>query len=72
MSKTRPNPPLGQYPQLRLYGQDGSAPNNRMTRTITRIKLMADYLLIVEKNLFKGIVPEGDGPRLGYSNDVSQ
>jgi hypothetical protein len=41
IKRIKPSPPLGQYPQLELYGQAGSAPINRRTRIINRIVPMA-------------------------------
>jgi len=32
-----PNPPLGKYPQLALWGQLGSAPTSNKIKTIRRI-----------------------------------
>lgn len=37
MSKIAPRPPLGPYPQLRLYGQAGAAPKRRSTSKTRRI-----------------------------------
>jgi hypothetical protein len=40
-----PRPPLGPYPQLRLYGQAGTAPNNRIISKTSRIIPMTESLL---------------------------
>jgi hypothetical protein len=41
---TRPNPPLGTYPQLRLCDQVGSAPTSASTTTMSRIVPMAAFV----------------------------
>lgn len=37
MMTIRPTPPLGAYPQLRLCGHVGNAPNKIKIKTISRI-----------------------------------
>jgi hypothetical protein len=39
--KTRPRPPLGPYPQLRLCGQEGIAPRSIKIRITSRTVIMA-------------------------------
>src|SRR5438309_1532769 len=37
ITTSRPNPPVGPYPQLRLWGHAGTAPNSRIIKIISRI-----------------------------------
>jgi hypothetical protein len=45
IKRTKPSPPLGQYPQPELYGQAGNAPMSRRIRMINRIVLMVSPFL---------------------------
>jgi hypothetical protein len=42
--RIRPSPPLGKYPQLELYGHNGSAPRRSRTRMTSRIVLIVGSL----------------------------
>jgi hypothetical protein len=53
ISRTSPNPPLGMYPQLLLYGQVGRAPSNNRTRTTIKIVPM-EILLAILNSQFAG------------------
>src|SRR3954465_8661337 len=44
ITRTRPRPPLGAYPQPRLYGHEGNAPSNNKTKIINRIVPMITQL----------------------------
>ena len=45
INSSRPSPPLGKYPQLRLWGQVGSAPIRSNTRMTIRMVDMEPRLV---------------------------
>jgi len=45
IKRTKPIPPVGKYPQFRLWGQVGNAPNNSKTRTT--IKMVPNIVLLL-------------------------
>ncbi len=42
ITRIRPTPPLGPYPQFLLYGQLGIAPSSKRIKIITRIVTIAN------------------------------
>jgi len=48
IKSTKPNPPLGKYPQLALWGQVGSAPTSSRTNMMIRMVLISFLLIRVE------------------------